>query len=264
MIELTKVENELTVVENELTVVEEKETVNEKETIKETVNNLNSHLKNVSTKFKSFNANSDKFTGEFSIVNKDYPARDNLNKVFCEQLSIARQMQEILLSISSFYDMSIQFPDAAYAVATQSLFLDLFRPLEIFNDKDEASRKFNEILIPLQQRFKESDGSHFPWLKSKRFKTKTFASDLCINDKFYPRCFEKQELILDVNGKKMGINSPNVSLPADIRVKWYVDRCHDLFYLKLITVDSLNLHLHVFASSMKLPELTQRVLGGDM
>ena len=65
--------------------------------------------------------------------------------------------------------MSVQFTDVAYAEASQFLFLGLFRPLEIWNDKDEASRKFNEILIPLQQRFKESDRGHFPWLKSKRF-----------------------------------------------------------------------------------------------
>jgi hypothetical protein len=59
-------------------------------------------------------------------------------------------MQKNLLSISSQYDMSVQFTDAAYAEASQFLFLELFRPLEIWNDKHEASRKFNEILIPLQ------------------------------------------------------------------------------------------------------------------
>lgn len=125
-------------------------------------------------------------------------------------------MQKNLLSISSKYDMSVQFTDAAYAEAAQSLFLGLFRPLKIWNDKDEASRKYNEILIPLQQRFKESDRSHFPWLKSKRFKTKTFPSDLCIKER--SRCFEKQDIILDGNGKKLGSNSPNVSLPSSIYI----------------------------------------------
>lgn len=245
---------DLTIVENEsdsfkdmvsLTI---NETVNDNETIttKETVN-------------KKETVNDKCFTEELSTVNKD-----KLNQIYYEQLTIAKQIKKNLLCIASQYEMSVQFPDAVYAEASQSLFLDLFRTLEIFNDKGEASRKFNEILIPLQQRFKDSDRSHFPWLKSKRFKSNIFPSYLCINDKFYPRCFEKQELILNKNGKKIGSNSPNVSLPADIRVKWYVDCCHDLFHLKPITVDLAAAHLHVFASSMNLQELTERVLGGNM
>jgi hypothetical protein len=112
--------------------------------------------------------------------------------------------------------------------------------------------------------FLDSDRSKLKWFKSNRLKSNIFPSDVCINDKFYPRCFERTIPILGENGKPIGCSSPNISLPVDFRVKWYVDVCQVFFALKPETLDLSAAHLNVFASSMHLPELTDRVLGGDM
>lgn len=79
-------------------------------------------------------------------LEKDYPEKEKLKKVFREQQHIAKQMKGNLLSISSRYDMSILFPDAEYVLLAQKSFLNLFKPLEIFNNKDQSSLKFNKII----------------------------------------------------------------------------------------------------------------------
>lgn len=144
--------------------------------------------------------------------------RGKLNAVYNKQLSLSNQMKENLLSISSQYNMSMVYPDAAYVELAQKCFLDIFKPLDILNNREEASIKFSEIVIPLQQKFKESDGSRFQWLKSKRFKTKFFPTNLCIGDKFYPRCHEEQDVIFDANSKigKNGKKKKSVATPQTL------------------------------------------------
>ena len=193
---------------------------------------------------------------------------ERISQVWVKQQKIASQISHLLLQMTSRYQMDTPYPDACVGPDLLDLYAKLFEPLQDLESLIDTPKEW-ELLVKEWEVARKSSKSttvieKTKWFNSKRLKSRAFPFKVYVKDVFYPRLYETQSILFNKKGKKIGSNTPNVSMLKEVRQQWYGHICTKLFDQPPISVDLNAAHLYIYSGLLRSAELDKIVRSGKM